>query len=122
MYGRWLLDSGRWRLLEICPQPAARNLARSLSLEATLVSFLDGLGSKVFWFAAICLIVLDGAALAVFVATRSRRLVDEWTPKLVAANVTLLGAGLGVPVAAALAKFGVRAIAAMFGGGAAPIE
>ena len=81
-----------------------------------VVSFLSALSSKVFWLAAICFVFLNGAALAAFFLTRSRRLVDEWTPKLLAADALLLGAGLGVPLVSGLAKIGIQAIASMFGG------
>ena len=81
------------------------------------VSFLSALSSKVFWFAAICFVLLNGAALAAFFLTRSRRLVDEWTPKLLTADALLLGAGLGVPLVSSLAKLGIQAVAGMLGGG-----
>ena len=86
-------------------------------MEATLVGFLNGLSSKVFWFAAVVFVVINGAAIAAFTMTKSRRLVNEWTGKLVAADVALLGAGLGVPLLTGLAKIGVHALASMFGGG-----
>jgi hypothetical protein len=82
-----------------------------------VVSFLSALSSKVFWFAAICFVLLNGAALAAFFLTRSRRLVDEWTPKLLTADALLLGAGLGVPLVSGLAKMGIQAIAGMLGSG-----
>jgi hypothetical protein len=82
-----------------------------------LVAFLSSLSSKVFWFAATCFILLNGAALAAFFLTRSRRLVDEWTPKLVTADALLLGVGLGVPLASGLAKMGIQAIASVLGTG-----
>ena len=82
-----------------------------------VVSFLSALSSKVFWFAAICFVLLNGAALAAFFLTRSRRLVDEWTPKLLTADALLLGAGFGVPLVTGLAKLGIQAVAGMLGGG-----
>lgn len=83
----------------------------------SLVSFLSALSSKVFWFAAICFVLLNGAALAAFLLTRSRRLVDEWTPRLVTADALLLGAGLGVPLMSGLAKLGIQAVGSMLGTG-----
>lgn len=83
----------------------------------SLVSFLSALSSKVFWFAAICFVLLNGAALTAFFLTRSRRLVDEWTPRLVTADALLLGAGLGVPLVSGLAKMGIQALAGMLGSG-----
>ncbi len=86
-------------------------------MESTLVGFLNGLSSKVFWFAAVAFVLVNGAAIAAFTMTRSRRLVNEWTGKLVAADVALLGFGLGIPLLSGLAKIGVHALATMFGGG-----
>ena len=88
----------------------------------SIAGSLDAISSTVFWIAAFCLIALNGAALAAFVITRSRRLVDEWTPRLVAADAMLLSAGLGVPMIAALVKMGVGAVAAMLGAGPAPVR
>lgn len=86
-------------------------------MEATLTELLSAIGTKVFWVCATCFVVLNGAAVAAFVVTRSRRLVDDWTPRLVAADTALLGAGLGVPLLTGLAKVGVHAVASLFGGG-----
>jgi hypothetical protein len=61
--------------------------------------------------------VLNGAALVAFFLTRSRRLVDEWTPKLLTADALLIGAGLGVPLASGLARLGIQALSGMLGGG-----
>lgn len=83
-------------------------------MEAT-VAFLNGLSSKVFWFAAVVFILLNGAAIAAFTLTRSRRLVNEWTGKLVAVDAVLLGAGLGIPLLSGLAKIGVRVVASLMG-------
>lgn len=83
----------------------------------SLASFLSALSSKVFWFAAICFVLLNGAALGAFLLTRSRRLVDEWTPRLLAADALLLGTGLGVPLLSGLAKLGIQAVASMLGTG-----
>ena len=89
-------------------------------MEASLTAFLNGLSSRVFWLAAVAFVLLNGAAIAAFTLTRSRRLVNEWTGKLVAADAVLIGAGLGVPLLTGLAKIGVHALAAMLGGTPAP--
>lgn len=89
-------------------------------MEASLTAFLNGLSSRVFWFAALAFVLLNGAAIAAFTLTRSRRLVNEWTGKLVAADAVLIGAGLGVPLLSGLAKIGVHALAAMLGGSPTP--
>jgi hypothetical protein len=72
--------------------------------------FLTSLSSFLFRTALVAFFLINGAALAGFVLTRSRRLVDTWTPRLVAIDAVLLGAGLGVPLLAGLAKLGIRAL------------
>jgi hypothetical protein len=89
-------------------------------VESSLLAFLNGLSSTVFWLAAILFVLVNGAAIATFALTRSRRLVNDWTSKLVAANVVLIGAGLGVPLFSGLAKIGVRAVASMLSSGPTP--
>jgi hypothetical protein len=86
-------------------------------METAAVSFLDSLGSTVFRIAAICFVALNGAAAVTVVMTRSRRIVDAWVPRLLAVDAVLLGAGLGVPLVAGLAKMGVRALATIVPGG-----
>ena len=89
-------------------------------MESTLVSFLNSLSSKVFWLAAIAFVLFNGAALGVFALTKSRRLVNEWTGRLVAADALLLGAGLGIPLLSGLAKIGIRAVASVLGSSPTP--
>jgi hypothetical protein len=90
-------------------------------VESNLVSFLDGLSSSVFWLAAVAFLVVNGAAIAAFALTRSRRLVNDWTGRLVAIDAVLLGAGLGVPLLSGLAKIGVRAVASVLGSPPTPV-
>jgi len=78
--------------------------------------FLDSLGSTVFRLAAIAFVLVNGAAIAVFAMSRSRRLVDDWTRRIVTIDAVLLGTGLGVPLLAAGAKLGIKALAGMAGG------
>lgn len=82
-------------------------------MEAAITGFLSALSAKVFWVAAAGFVVINGIAIAAFVVARSRRLVDEWTPKLIATNAVLFGAGLGVPLLSGLAKFGIHALASL---------
>ena len=89
-------------------------------MEPAAVDFLSLLSAKVFWFAATAFVVVNGTAIAILLLTRSRRLVNDWTGRLVALDAVLIGAGLGVPLVAGLAKIGIHALAAMFGGGSTP--
>jgi len=72
-----------------------------------LMLWLDQLRSAVFWLCVTGLLVLDLGAVAVVMGTRSRALVNRWTGPVLAANLLLLGVGVGVPVAA----YAVRTVA-----------
>jgi hypothetical protein len=87
-----------------------------------VIHFLDSISAKAFWFSATLFVIINGAAIAGFLLTRSRRLVDEWTPRVLATDAVLLTTGLGVPLLSGLARIGIHAIAALFGGGSAPVR
>jgi len=76
----------------------------------SVAQFLGSIAGTVFRIAAITFVVINGAAIAVFALTRSRRLVDAWTPRLVSVDAVLLGAGLGVPLLAGAARLAVQAM------------
>ena len=77
----------------------------------SVVPWLDQVSSQVFWTCALALVAIDLVAVAAVVQTRSRALVNRWTGPVLAANLLLLGAGLGVPVAAFAAKAVANAVA-----------
>jgi hypothetical protein len=81
-----------------------------------VLQFLSSLGSITFRLAAVCFVLVNGIAIAAFALSRNRRLVDDWTKRIVTIDAILLGAGLGVPLLAAGAKLGIRALAGMAGG------
>lgn len=76
----------------------------------SVAGFLTNLSSFLFRTALIAFLIINGAALAALLVTRSRRLVDTWTQRIVAVDAVLLGAGLGVPLLAGLVKLGIRAL------------
>ena len=76
----------------------------------SIAQWLDQIGSLTFWTCMSVLVFIDVLAVAVLIQTRSRELVNRWTGRLVAANALLLGAGVGVPVTAYLARSVVVAL------------
>jgi hypothetical protein len=72
-----------------------------------LILWLDQIRSTVFWLCAAGLLAIDLGAVAVVMATRSRALVNRWTGPVLAANLLLLGTGVGVPAAV----YAVKAVA-----------
>lgn len=77
----------------------------------SVAQWLDQIGSLTFWTCLSVLVVIDAVAVGVVIQTRSRELVNRWTGRLVAANALLLGAGVGVPVTAYVAREVVIAVA-----------
>src|SRR4051812_4841749 len=72
---------------------------------------LGQIGSLTFWTCMAVLAAIDLLAIAVVIHTRSRELVNRWTGRIVAANLLLLGTGLGIPATAYLARSVVLVVA-----------
>ena len=77
----------------------------------SIAQTLGQIGSWTFWTCIAVLAAIDLLAIAVVIQTRSRELVNRWTSHIVAANLLLLGAGLGVPATAYLARSVVLVVA-----------
>ena len=77
----------------------------------SIAQTLGEIGSVTFWTSMVLLAAIDVVAIAVVIQTRSRDLVNRWTGRIVAANVLLLGTGLGVPATADLARSVVLVVA-----------
>ena len=75
----------------------------------TIVQLIDRVSAVVFWICVAGFILVNVSAVAMVIRTRRRDLVNQWTGRVLAANALLLGAGLGVPAAAFLAKSAVQA-------------
>ena len=80
----------------------------------TIVSWLDGVGSAAFTLSAVAFVALNVVAIAAVLSTRDRGLVNRWTPHFLAANLLLLGTGLGVPLAALAARSVITAVTPNF--------
>ncbi|HLG05964.1 MAG TPA: hypothetical protein VI383_07430 [Gemmatimonadales bacterium] len=88
----------------------------------TVLSSLTSVSGTVWRVAVLCFLVINGAAVAAILITRSRRLVDTWTPRLVALDAILIGAGLGVPLITGMLRVGLRTIAGMGAGATALLK
>lgn len=86
----------------------------------SVVLWLDQVSSQAFWTSAMALVAIDLVAVMVVLQTRSRALVNRWTGPVLAANLLLLGAGLGVPAVAFAAKAVANAVAPSMAASAAP--
>jgi hypothetical protein len=75
-------------------------------------AWLDGTAARVFALCATLLIVMNAAAVALVLAKRDRGIVNRWTARWLAANIALIGTGLGVPTAAKVVRMTVDAFSA----------
>ena len=74
--------------------------------------WLDGAAARVFALCATLFVSVNVGAAALVVVKRDRRLVNRWTALWLAANLVLLGAGLGVPIAAKAVRLTIDAFSA----------
>lgn len=74
------------------------------------LTWLAGTGSWA-WHTALTLFLLtNAAAIIALLVTRNRSLVDRWTPRWLAANLALLGFGVGVPLLSSALRMVVSAL------------
>lgn len=78
-------------------------------MDSALMTWLSGFSSSAFQICAFLFAALNATALAAFLATRSRALVQKWTGPWLATNFVLIGAGAGIPMVAGIAKAAVAA-------------
>jgi hypothetical protein len=76
-----------------------------------VAQWLDSIGSRAFSLSAVLFVLLNGAAVTVIAVRRDREFVNRWTSRILAANLLLVGTGLGVPLVALMARTAVQALA-----------
>ena len=79
-------------------------------METAVLDWLARVGSSAFTYSAALFVLVNGAAVGAVVITRDRSLVNRWTGRLLAANLLLLGTGLGVPLVTAVTRLGILAV------------
>ena len=75
-------------------------------------AWLDGAAMRVFAFCATLFVLLNTAAVALIFVKRDRGLVNRWTARWLAANIMLIGSGVGVPLVAKVVRMTVDAFSA----------
>ena len=78
---------------------------------SSLVQWLDNAGSIVFWTCLIALVAVNVVAATAFLTRRSREIVNQWTTRVLAANLILIGTGAVVPAITYFARTAVVALA-----------
>ena len=79
-------------------------------MRSDLLVWLAGTGSLLWHTALTGLLLVNATAIAAVLLTRDRSLVDRWTPRWLAANLALLGAGIGGPVLLSAARLVISAL------------
>ena len=79
-------------------------------MKSDLLVWLAGTGSWVWHTALTLFLLLNVTAIVALLLTRNRALVDRWTPRWLAANLTLLGVGAGVPLLTSALRLVVSAL------------
>jgi hypothetical protein len=74
-------------------------------METTVLDWLSSVGSTAFKWSALAFLAVNGAAIAAVVITKDRSLVNRWTGRLLAANLVLVGTGVGIPMLTAASRF-----------------
>jgi hypothetical protein len=77
-----------------------------------LSAWLDGAAARVFAVCATLFVFLNVGAVTLLVMKRDRAIVNRWTARWLAVNFALLGAGLGMPLAAKVVHVTVDAFSA----------
>ncbi len=79
-------------------------------MESAVLDWLSRVGASAFTYSAALFVLVNGAAVAAVAITRDRTLVNRWTGRLLAANLLLLGTGLGIPLVSAMTRLGIMAV------------
>lgn len=85
-------------------------------MQATLMQWLSGIGWTAFVWALGALILLNVGAFVLFVSRGDRSLVERYTPWWLAANLLLVGIGVGIPAITAVARLAVLGASAVLPG------
>ncbi len=79
-------------------------------METAVLDWLARVGSGAFTYSAALFVLVNGAAAVAVVTTRDRTLVNRWTGRLLAANLVLVGTGIGIPLLTAVTRLGILAV------------
>lgn len=73
-------------------------------MESSVVSVLDSIRQFAFTASLWAFVLLNATAVGAILVTRSRAVVQRFTSPWLAANIILLGTGVGVPMVAGVCK------------------
>lgn len=80
-------------------------------MEAAILAWLHDVAIRAFGLSLFLLLGLDAVFALILFATRDRGIVNRWTSRVLAANLMLVGTGIGVPVLALGSRVVVQMVA-----------
>ena len=80
-------------------------------MDVDIMQWLSVLSSTVIRLSIVLFVLVNAVALGVFAVKRDRTLVQRWTSPWLAANLLLVGAGVGTPLLVGITKFAITALA-----------
>ena len=86
-------------------------------MEAAILDWLSDVSVRAFGVSLIALLGIDLLFAAVILVRRDRELVNRWTSRVLAANLVLVGTGIGVPALAGGSRIAVRIVAPLIRAG-----
>lgn len=90
-------------------------------MEARILEWLQTVGMTAFWISAVLFVAVNAFGVAMLVAKRDRQLVNTWTSRFLAANLVLVGTGLGIPLLATAARLAVSVSAPVMRSALSPL-
>ncbi len=81
-------------------------------MDATLVGWLDQVARTTLFVAVALFALVNAVALVGFLVTRDRGIVNRWTGRVLAVDLLLVGAGVGVPLVATMTRLTITTVAA----------
>lgn len=76
-------------------------------MDVTVLTWLQRVGWSAFTWALVGMLLVNGAALFVYIWKRERSLVNSWTGPVLAANILLVAIGVGVPLITSVARLAI---------------
>lgn len=85
-------------------------------MDAAIQNWLSNVGMQAFAWSLVAFLVINGTAAAAFFLQHDRSWVNRWTGRILAADLLLLGTGIGVPLVTGLTRLTVTAVTASMNG------
>ena len=91
-------------------------------MDSGILDWLSRVGLVTFYWSLGLFVVINGAAALLIASRRNRELVNRWTGRILAVDLMLIGAGVGVPLVAGMAKLAMITVSGPFTSSVTAVE